>query len=407
MSEFYIKNSVNNYRILILTHNYPRFKDDYAGLFLHNLFKEIKKMGHEIWVVAPHQKNASFHQVIDGVEIYRFKYTFSSASGGLAYRGNMQEVVFKNIFNFFLFISFLCRFFLCSYKLAKSKDVEIISSQWWVPGGLIGFLVSYLTGKPLVVTLHGTDIRMMEKSRILKSLAKPVLRRAKLVTVVSSFLKTKLLEYNLVDEKKVLILPMPVDTTKFKPSFLMPKDKKTILCVARFTHQKGLSYLIDALKILREKNYSFEAQIVGGGPLRAKLENRIKQLKLDDRVFLFDSMSQERLYEYYIKSDLCVLPSIEEGLGLVLVEAQLCGRPVIGTNSGGIPDIIEDGKTGLLVRPKDPTDLARAIERLLIDFELAKRLAEDGHKSALVKFSPKAIRNKFLAGVKELAGAFN
>ena len=391
----YINSLVNNYRILILTHNYPRFKEDYAGLFLHNLFKEIAKMGHKVWVVAPHEKKFLSHQVIDGVEIYRFKYTFSSLER-LAYRGNMQEVVFKNILNFFLFFSFLYKFFLHSYKLAKNKNVDIISSQWWVPGGVIGFLVSAFTHKPLMITMHGTDIRIIGRSKILRSLAKPVFQRAKLITVVSSFLRNKLLEYNLVDERKVKILPMPVDTTKFKPSPLTPKDKKKILSVARFTEQKGVNFLIDALNILKQKNIDFEAQIIGGGPLRIKLENKIREVKLEDRIFLLDSMPQEKLYEYYIKSDLCVLPSMDEGFGLVLVEAQLCQRPVIGTNSGGIPDIIEDGKTGLLFKPKDSLDLARAMEKVSSDFELAKKLAEGGYKSALEKFSPETIREKYL-----------
>lgn len=80
----------------------------------------------------------------------------------------------------------------------------------------------------------------------------------------------------------------------------------------------------------------------------------------------------------------------------VLVETQLCGRPVIGTDSGGIPDIIEDEKTGLLVKPKDPLDLAKAMEKILKDYCLAEKLAERGYRQAVSKFSPEAIQEKFL-----------
>ena len=99
---------------------------------------------------------------------------------------------------------------------------------------------------------------------------------------------------------------------------------------------------------------------------------------------------------YYQEADVIVLPAIEEGFGLVLVEAQLCRRPVIGTRSGGIPDIIEDDKSGLLVPPKDPLSLASAIERVLTDQRLASRLAQGGYESAQAKFSSGAVLQEYL-----------
>jgi glycosyltransferase involved in cell wall biosynthesis len=110
---------------------------------------------------------------------------------------------------------------------------------------------------------------------------------------------------------------------------------------------------------------------------------------------LIKIMPQEKLNQLYAESHLCVLPSIDEGFGLVLVEAQLCRRPVIGTKSGGIPDIIEDEMTGLLVPPRDYFSLASAMERILTDEKLAGSLAEAGYRSALKKFSPEAIQRKY------------
>lgn len=386
---------MREYKILVLTHNYIRSKKDYAGLFLHTLFKGLAFKGHKITVLAPHQKGLSFFEIIEGVRVFRFRYAPSFLEN-LAYGGEMQKRVSRNPLNLLLFLLFLFSFFFRSFDLAKKKDVDIISSQWWIPGGLVGWMVSLLSNKPLFVTLHGTDLRILKGSRILKPLAKKVFKQANGVSCVSSFLKNYLVESGLVEKDKVRILPMPVDTKRFKTQKLLKRDKKTILCVARFTKQKGLDYLIEASKILLDKKFDFETKIVGGGPEKDYLRKKIRELGLSERVFLFDSVPQEELFSHYLESDLFVLPSIEEGFGLVLVEAQLCGRPVIGTNSGGIPDIIEDNLTGLLVKPKDPLYLAKAMEKILADLCFAEKLAERGYRSAISKFSPEAIQEKFM-----------
>lgn len=386
--------------ILVLTHNYVRSKNDYAGLFLHSLFKELAGKGHKIIVLAPHQRGLPAYEVIDRVKIFRFRYAPSFLEN-LAYGGEMQKKVGRNPLNVMVFLLFLFSFLYRSFSLAKKKDVDIISCQWWIPGGLIGWMVALFSNKPLFVTLHGTDLRILKGSKILKPLAKKVFKRARGVSCVSTFLKNYLVQSGLTDKDKIEILPMPVDMGRFKARDLLKKEKKRVLCVARFTKQKGLDYLIQAVRILFDKDFDFETKIIGGGPEKARLQEKIKELSLSERVFLLDSVSQEELFAHYVESDLCVLPSMEEGFGLVLVEAQLCRRPVIGTNSGGIPDIIEDEVTGLLVKPEDAQDLAVAIERILADRSFAEKLAERGYLSAIREFSPEAIQKKFLDFVKK------
>lgn len=381
--------------ILVLTHNYIRSKKDYAGLFLHTLFKGLALKGQKIIVLAPHQKGLSFFEIMDGVRIFRFRYAPSFLEN-LAYGGEMQKKVKRNPLNIVLFMLFLCYFFSRSLELARKKEVDVISCQWWIPGGLVGWLVSFFTKKPFWVTLHGTDLRILKSSFAFKPLARKIFRRAEGISCVSSFLKDYLVESGLSKEDKIKILPMPVDARKFKRQKLLKKDKKTLLCVARFTRQKGLEYLISAIRMLFDKGFDFETKIIGGGPQRDYLEKKIKELGLSEKISLLDSIPQENLFSHYQKSELFVLPSIEEGFGLVLVEAQLCGLPVIGTRSGGITDIIQDNLTGLLVKPQDPLDLAKAIEKILSDPGFAEGLAERGYHSAISKFSPEAIQKKFM-----------
>ena len=247
-----------------------------------------------------------------------------------------------------------------------------------------------------MVTSHGTDIRILEKTGLPSRLAWLVFGRAKYVTTVSSFLKEKLNKSIKLAKDKVKVIPMPVIPETFTPTPLKAEAVKLILCVARFTPQKGLNFFLKACKILKEKGIGFQAKIVGEGPLKNFLQQQILTLNLEDRVFLLDIMPQRELNLLYAESYLCVLSSLEEGFGLVLVEAQLCKRPIIGTKSGGIPDIIEDEVTGLLVPPRDHLGLASAMGRILTDEELASRLAEGGYKSAQAKFSPGAVLQEYL-----------
>lgn len=384
-------------KILILTHNYIRFRGDHAGLFVHILSEGLLKSGHKVFILAPHQNKLKRKEILNGVEIRRFRYAHPKLER-LAYSGNMHELVAKSWINKFVFLSFLFSFFLGAIDLVFKKKVDVICAQWWIPGGLIGYLVSLSTKRPLIVTAHGTDIRILERSNFFSNLASLVFKRAKYITTVSSFLKENLTNQIKLDAetKKVKVIPMPVTPDRFYPSPLPKEKKKKILCVARFTQQKGLEFFIKACEVLKDKGIDFEAQIVGEGPLKDHLQEKISRSNLGDQVSLVKIMPQEKLNQLYAESYLCVLPSIEEGFGLVLVEAQLCRRPVIGTKSGGIPDIIEDEVTGLLVPPRDHLSLASAMERILTDQNLAESLAEAGYLSATTKFSSETIQAKYL-----------
>jgi glycosyltransferase involved in cell wall biosynthesis len=382
-------------KILILTHNYIRFRGDHAGHFLHVLATELVRSGHRVLVLAPHQKGLAGFEIMDGVTVHRFRYA-PAAKERLAYIGTMHELVAASWSGKILFVCFLVSFLAKALSLSIRERIDLVSAQWWIPGGLIGYLVSIFRRKPLIVTSHGTDIRLLEKSPLSRKLARPVFRRAKYVTTVSGFLKEKLVRNTKAAPEKVKVIPMPVTPDTFVPTPLPDDAIKLILCVARFTPQKGLDCFLKACRMLKDKGIDFRAKIVGEGPLKESLQEEIVKLQLENKVLLVDIVPQNELNRLYAESYLCVLPSIEEGFGLVLVEAQLCKRPVVGTRSGGITDIIRDGESGLLVPPKDHQSLAEAMERILTDEQLAETLAEDGCKSALARFSPKAVLQKYL-----------
>jgi glycosyltransferase involved in cell wall biosynthesis len=170
--------------------------------------------------------------------------------------------------------------------------------------------------------------------------------------------------------------------------------------VTRFTGQKRVDQLISAFALVTENNSSVKLQIFGAGPLKHQTENLINKLGLKERISLFKPVDQSELGRIYNQSAVVVLNSFQEGFGLALSEAMLCGAAVIGTASGGITDIIEHEKTGLLVEVDNPPALAKALSRLLDDDNLRARLAGQGHSFAGEIYSSKALAGRYARLVK-------
>src|SRR5262249_14000759 len=141
--------------------------------------------------------------------------------------------------------------------------------------------------------------------------------------------------------------------------FRFPRERvEKIYCAARLAPEKGHEFLIQAMRILKENNYELEARLVGDGPSRQTLERMARDLEVLDRIQFLGYLDEDSQMRELYTSDLCVLPSLAEGLPVSLTEALAVGVPVIATNIAGISELIEDGKTGLLVRPSDPVALA-------------------------------------------------
>jgi glycosyltransferase involved in cell wall biosynthesis len=393
-------------KVLILAQSFVRKKKDIISAHLFVSARKISSLGYDVEVLAPHQRGLRFFEKIEDIVIHRFRYS-SDRYERLAYHGNMQQLVRENLLNKLIFLFFLFSFFWKASKLAAKEETRLIHAHWWIPSGLVGVWVSRVTGKPLLVTTHGTDIMILSSSKALRVLAGFVFSRVACITVVSTFLKQKLQSILQIPSTKIRVLPMPVDLDTFSPSEKAglagaypeeeAKKRKKILCVARYTKQKKLDSLIDALALLKEEGFDFQAILIGEGEEEKNLKRMIENGALADRVSLLPLMSQQQLSRYYRESDVFVLPSVDEGFGLVLVEAQLCLTPVIGADSGGIPDIIESEETGLLFPPGNAQALAGSIKRILTEKELAKKLASNAYQQARASFSPDSIAGAFVS----------
>lgn len=407
-----------NCKVLFLTQGFIRKKGDMAGAFLFDLSKALFKKRVEVSVLAPHQKGLSLRERIDGIYVYRFRYA-PARYERLAYGGRMHEMVMKGIFNKLLFVNFIVSFVLNALALTKREKIELIHAHWWIPSGVVALVVSRILGRPYVVTSHGTDVFILRKFQFLKPVARIIFKRASLITAVSNSIKSILVNEVGVSPHKIRVFPMPCDLSLFYPVFeeshrgrmacgQVQSGVKAVLSVGRLVEQKGFEYLVDAVKILKERGLSLNLTIIGEGPEEKSLRDRIGKLGLSEAIEIIPYQPKAKLNDFYNLCDVFVLPSItdskgeQEGLGLVLLEAMACKKPVIGTNSGGIPDIVKDLETGLLVPEKDSEALADAIEKLLKDKELANRLAENGYKFVLENFTPSKTAKKTIGAYKEV-----
>lgn len=165
----------------------------------------------------------------------------------------------------------------------------------------------------------------------------------------------------------------------------------SVVVPGRLVHEKGHADFLQALVLLRSQGRSLSVTLAGHGPLRALLEKQIEQLALADYVTITGALLHEQLLDVVMAADLVVVPSRFEGFGLTALEAMALGRPVVATTAGGLPEVIADGETGLLVPPQDPAQLAQTIGRLMDDGPLRQRLGAAGRLRAQERFSLPAV----------------
>jgi glycosyltransferase involved in cell wall biosynthesis len=225
-----------------------------------------------------------------------------------------------------------------------------------------------------------------------------VLRHSAAVTTVSNWLKEE--TEALVPGINPTVAPMPVATDLFAPG--SSRDGQRLLFVGRLMPQKGVEHLLHALSLMKTKA---SLDIVGDGPSRASLEQLAKQLEVAARIRWHGQVSQSELPPLYQRAAAVVVPSIDEGLGLVAVEALLCLTPVVAFDSGGLRDVIQHDKTGLLVKPGDRQALASTLDELLARDGGGSDLGRAGRIYALSAFAPESAARRYAGIYRQVLGA--
>lgn len=280
------------------------------------------------------------------------------------------------------------------YRYIKKEKIEHLLVGQILPIGTIAYILKKIIGTPYTVMTHAMDVTIpfaKNGSKRKQWLVKKILSHATAVTTVSQYTKNQLEHIGVQSKKIHIIYPCPhieknssQEQEKDTKNAFDLNGKKIILTVARLVERKGIDMLIEALPLVLEKESSAVLVIVGEGHDRTRLEKIVTEKKMDHFVHFIGMSTQEKLATWYRHCTLFAMPSRQldtkdvEGFGIVFLEAGLFEKPVIGGNSGGIPDAIEDGVTGFLVDPTNKKEIAEKIIFLLQNEKQASKMGKAG-----------------------------
>ena len=399
---------IKKIKILIITHTFPTEYNPVAAIFLLNQLVELKKYCNikvifpyayvpKIKLLNPYYRFSTIpnKENIKGIEVYHPKYLM------------IPRMFFKlRLLNFYLSIE---SFF--SY-IASKKIAEGIASRWkpdivhmhgQIGESLLGVHLKRKYSKPLVVTLYGEDVNRFAKQFPSNYLSKFALKNSDVIICQSEYLKKELNNIG-VKNNRFSIIPMGALLSKFRPRdkknarkiLNLPIKKKIILFVGHLFARKGVEYLIKSIKIAIRKDKDVLCCIIGSGHSEQSLKELTGDLNLSGHIIFLGQKNHDEIPLYMNACDLFVLPSLSEGLPVVLCEALACGKPVVATKVAGTPELINKD-VGYLVEPKNVEDLAKKI--LLA---LNKRWNKEKILQKAKNFSVKASARKLVSVYKSV-----
>jgi glycosyltransferase involved in cell wall biosynthesis len=348
--------------MVVASYFYPKI----GGLenYAYNLAKGLQASGeYRVSVLTSNHEDVSYkEEVIDGMKVYRLPIwrKISNTPVNLKWYGEIRRI----------------------FAIERPDVIHIHSPVPYLPD-----LAAWAAKKqtPVVLTYHAGSLRKGKWPADLaigfyEGIFLPMLfKRANAIVAISQdFARKKFPEL----ANKTYFIPTGVDLLRFQQTPL-PKKTKTVMFVGRIEHTsswKGIEYLLQAMALVLQRRPETKLELVGGGDAIPHFQSRARELGIESSVIFSGPQTGSKLVEAYQRASVIVLPSISdsEAFSVALIEAMASGRPIIGTNIGGTPQVIEDGKNGFLVPPKDPQALAKAIGKVLEDSDLALRLAEFG-----------------------------
>lgn len=373
-------------KILIINYEYPPLGGG-GGVFTRDLAEELAR-NNEVDVITSRFKGSAKEETVNGVHIYRVP---------VVGRTSMQTATMSSL------LSFPISAIPAGAILLRRRKYDVINTHFAVPTGPAGAVLGRLSGIPNVLSLHGGDI--YDPSKKLSPHRHPLLRWAVRMAinnssaVVAQSSNTKQNAESIYrPTKNISIIPLGMPLPSPEPAergaLGLRNNALYLISVGRLVKRKGYNFLIEALGILKKSGLDAELILVGEGPEHDALASLAKNLGLSGSVKFTGAVSSEKKFRYLSASDLYVLSSLHEGFGIVLLEAMLCGLPIVATNVGGQVDIVKQGRNGLLVSPEDPAALAGEIAALIKDPDKRKAM-HAANLEDVRNFSISAVAGKY------------
>ncbi|NQE54748.1 Trehalose synthase [ANME-1 cluster archaeon GoMg3.2] len=373
----------NSPKIVFVT---PEFFPKNAGVANATLrfAKALLSKGYRVEVVTNKSKNDDKFEVYEGINIHRINWP------------NMPTIVLK--VSAYLVMSFR--------KIMKIRSLraDIVFGETIIDGGVASALAGKFCNCISVVQGHGTDVDKLNYSGYERVLNWLSLNHNDIILTTNNDFKIKLEKYT---KKEVLILPNVIDGPKVgmyrgKCRRDLHFDEKSfhVLFVGRLIEIKGIRYLIQAMKRLKD----CKLHILGGGELKSELESFVTANNLNQRIFFYGRFPNEKVFEFMRACDVLVFPSIREGLSMTILESASVGLPIVATSVGGTLDVIRDEVNGLLIEKESYKAIEKAVTKLKTDKDLRERLSKNMMKTCNELFSEDKVVEKFEKIVKMRGG---
>jgi glycosyltransferase involved in cell wall biosynthesis len=333
-----------------------------GGIEAHvtNLAQSLAAQGHQVRVVTARQNNSE-----------RVRDTFAGLDVTRVPQLNLPKTLTAQYLAYATGL-------LIALRARGQADVVHYHTFW--PDAFTAFLINKFV--PTIYTVHESRFLIMSEQAESRRKLQLALRPFQGIIAPSSELLAVARQMGVSADKSVFI-PNAVDANKFSPNVArgslralcdIPADHVLILCPRRLVPKNGVEFLIESFHLIRQRLNKISMVIVGDGPERQKLEERVSELGLHDSIIFLGSRGNDELPAFYADADIVAIPSLKEATSIAGLEAMASACAVVATRVGGLPELIDDGVNGLLVPPCDPEALSIAITRLVDEPTLRTQL---------------------------------
>jgi glycosyltransferase involved in cell wall biosynthesis len=383
---------VEGLRVVHIVTAFQRHEEDVITPWLSALVSAQRARGMDASILAPSYRGLG-PQRVGGIPVERFRYAPRSWET-LTHDETVPDRLRRSPAYAALLPSYVAGGLLASARSGRQHP-DVVHVHWPVPHALFGAAARLASGgrSALVCTFYSVEISWVERrARWLLPLLAWSARTADAVTAISS---ATAIRVRALADRDIHVIPfaagLAIPGGEGRPA-LTSEGPLRLLFVGRLVQRKGVEHLVEALALVREAR-SAELTIVGEGEWKSTIQEAARRAGVEREVRFAGHVPERDLRGFYDACDIFVLPAVidakgdTEGLGVVLLEALGFERPVIGSDVGGIPDIVRPGETGWLVPPADPTALAETILEIAADPERARDVASLGRASVESRFS--------------------
>jgi len=379
-------------KVLVISGMYPSSFSEISGIFVHEMVKALVSKGVKIQVVSSvpwtpfpisylsskwkKYSNIPERKVCEGINIWYPRHLIFPRARFFASSGKRMYLGIKDLIS----------------KIYQEFQFDLIHAHVALPDGYAGMKIAQKYKKPLIVTIHGQDLQktIFKNEKCRRNIEK-VINFSERTIVVSKKLKKIGEKYLEINNDKIIVVPNGINIrdiyTEKSKNIKKYKEKKIILSVSHLIKIKGIDSNLKAIAKLIKKYSDIIYLIIGEGEEKKKLKKLVSELNLQDRVIFIGEVSHYKVMEYMASCDVFSLPSWNEGFGVVYLEAMAQSKPVIGCQGEGIEDFVKNGKTGLLVKPKDVDGLTEAMNYLLSNPDKAQAIGKRARKLVLENYT--------------------